>query len=46
MGKDAREQFKKVGGTWPKAGVSLAQHIKSERPDPKIDWAAVIAEDN
>ncbi|KAJ7493919.1 hypothetical protein FB451DRAFT_1020845, partial [Mycena latifolia] len=46
MGKDAREQFKKVGGTWPKAGVSLAQHIKSEHPDPKIDWAAVIAEDS
>ena len=46
MGKDAREQFKKVGDTWPKAGVSLAQHIKSERPDPKIDWAAVIAEDS
>ncbi|KAJ7476653.1 hypothetical protein FB451DRAFT_1173522 [Mycena latifolia] len=43
---DAQEQFKKVGGTWPKAGVSLAQHIKSERPDPKIDWAAVIAEDS
>ena len=46
MGKDAQQQFEKVGGTWPKAGVSLAQHIKSEHPDPKIDWAAVIVEEN
>ncbi|KAJ6484891.1 hypothetical protein C8R45DRAFT_931325 [Mycena sanguinolenta] len=46
MGKDAQEQFEKVGGTWPKAGVSLAHHIKSERPDANIDWAASIAEDN
>jgi len=37
MGKDAQENFAKVGGTWPRAGVSLAQHIKSERPDQKID---------
>ena len=46
MGKDAQEKFTKVGGTWPQAGVSLAQHIKSERPDQKIDWDAGIAEDN
>ncbi|KAJ7732066.1 hypothetical protein DFH07DRAFT_755417 [Mycena maculata] len=46
MGKDAQEKFAKVGGTWPRAGVSLAQHIKSERPDQKIDWDASIAEGN
>ncbi|KAJ6471519.1 hypothetical protein C8R45DRAFT_1165325 [Mycena sanguinolenta] len=36
MGKDAQEQFEKIGGTWPKAGVSLAHHIKSECPDAKL----------
>ncbi|KAJ6506461.1 hypothetical protein DFH09DRAFT_867734, partial [Mycena vulgaris] len=38
MEKNMCQQFEKVGGTWPKVGVSLAQHIKSERPDPSIDW--------
>jgi hypothetical protein len=46
MGKDAQEKFAKVGGTWPRAGVGLSQHIKSERPDQKIDWDASIAEEN
>ncbi|KAJ7805868.1 hypothetical protein B0H14DRAFT_2610939 [Mycena olivaceomarginata] len=46
MGKDAQEKFAKVGGTWPRAGVGLAQHIKSERPDQRIDWDASIAEEN
>ncbi|KAJ7848506.1 hypothetical protein B0H14DRAFT_2583018 [Mycena olivaceomarginata] len=46
MGKDAQEKFAKVGGTWLRAGVSLTQHIKSERPDQKIDWDASIAEKN
>ncbi|KAJ7830578.1 hypothetical protein B0H14DRAFT_2593244 [Mycena olivaceomarginata] len=46
MGKDAQEKFAKVGGTWLRAGVSLAQHIKSECPDQKIDWDASIAEKN
>ncbi|KAJ7755315.1 hypothetical protein DFH07DRAFT_743385 [Mycena maculata] len=43
MGKDAQEKFAKMGGTWPRAGVSLAQHIKS---DQKIDWDASMAEGN
>lgn len=42
MEKNMRQQFEKVGGTWPKVGVSLAQHIKSERPDPSIDWTADV----
>ncbi|KAJ7302508.1 hypothetical protein DFH08DRAFT_826531 [Mycena albidolilacea] len=46
MGKDAQEKFAKVGGTWPRAGVGLAQHIKSEHPDQKIDWDASIVEEN
>ncbi|KAJ7233451.1 hypothetical protein C8J57DRAFT_1090535 [Mycena rebaudengoi] len=46
MGKDAQEKFAKVGGTWPRDGVSLAYHIKSERSDQKIDWDASIAEEN
>ncbi|KAJ7838809.1 hypothetical protein B0H14DRAFT_2361481, partial [Mycena olivaceomarginata] len=46
MGKDAQEKFAKVGGTWPRAGVGLAQHIKSERPDQRIDWDASIAEES
>ncbi|KAJ7833328.1 hypothetical protein B0H14DRAFT_2591522 [Mycena olivaceomarginata] len=46
MGKDAQEKFAKVGGTWPRAGVSLAQRIKSECPDQKINWDASIAEKN
>jgi hypothetical protein len=46
MGKDAQEKFAKVGATWLRAGVSLAQHIKSEHPDQKIDWDASIAEKN
>ncbi|KAJ7690290.1 hypothetical protein B0H14DRAFT_2652467, partial [Mycena olivaceomarginata] len=46
MGKDTQEKFAKVGGTWPRAGIGLAQHIKSEHPDQKIDWDASIAEEN
>jgi hypothetical protein len=46
MGKDAQEKFAKGGGTWPRAGVGLAQHIKSEHPDQKIDWDTSIAEEN
>ncbi|KAJ7855640.1 hypothetical protein B0H14DRAFT_2579294 [Mycena olivaceomarginata] len=46
MEKDAQENFAKVGGTWPRAGVGLSQHIKSECPDQKIDWDASIAEEN
>ncbi|KAJ7690456.1 hypothetical protein B0H14DRAFT_2652387 [Mycena olivaceomarginata] len=46
MGKDAQEKFAKVGATWPRAGVGLAQHIKSEHPDQRIDWDASIAEEN
>ncbi|KAJ6481348.1 hypothetical protein DFH09DRAFT_950853, partial [Mycena vulgaris] len=42
MEKNMCQQFEKVGGTWPKVGVSLAQHIKSERPDPSIDWTADV----
>ncbi|KAJ6452205.1 hypothetical protein C8R45DRAFT_945755 [Mycena sanguinolenta] len=33
---NAQQQYTKVGGNWLKEGVSLAQHIKSEHPDPKI----------
>ncbi|KAJ6506564.1 hypothetical protein C8R45DRAFT_922749 [Mycena sanguinolenta] len=39
MDSDARQHFTKAGGTWSKEGVSLAQHIKSERPDPKLSRA-------
>ncbi|KAJ7325490.1 hypothetical protein DFH08DRAFT_817163 [Mycena albidolilacea] len=46
IGKDAQEKFAKVGGTWSRAGVGLAQHIKSEHPDQKIDWDASIAKEN
>jgi hypothetical protein len=46
MEKDVQEKFAKVGGTWPRAGVGLAQHIKSECPDQRIDWHASIAEEN
>ena len=46
MESDAQQQFTKVGGTWPKEGLSLAQHIKLECPDPKVNWAAAIVEDN
>jgi hypothetical protein len=46
MGKDAQENFAEVGGTWARAGVGLAQHIKSEHPDQRIDWDASIAEEN
>ena len=34
MEKNMRQQFEKVGSTWPKVGVSLAQHIKSESGYP------------
>ncbi|KAJ7094336.1 hypothetical protein C8R44DRAFT_749527 [Mycena epipterygia] len=30
MCKDAEKKFADVGGTWPSAGVSLAQHIRCE----------------
>ena len=46
MESDAKQQFTKVGATWPKEGLSLAQHIKSERPDPKVNLAAAIVENN
>ncbi|KAJ6501324.1 hypothetical protein DFH09DRAFT_1102544 [Mycena vulgaris] len=42
MEKNMCQQFEKVGGTWLKVGVSLAQYIKSERPDPSIDWTADV----
>ncbi|KAJ7764057.1 hypothetical protein DFH07DRAFT_770706 [Mycena maculata] len=46
MRKEGEKKFADVGGTWPSAGVSLAQHIKSERLDGMIDWDAVVAENN
>ena len=30
MHEDAEKKFANVGGTWPSAGVSLAQYIRSE----------------
>ena len=45
MEKNMRQQFEKVGSTWPKVGVSLAQHIKSEQPSPSIDWTADVEQD-
>ncbi|KAJ7908620.1 hypothetical protein B0H13DRAFT_2496540 [Mycena leptocephala] len=44
MREDAEKKFSDVAGTWPSAGVSLAQHIRSERPDARIDWDAGVAE--
>ncbi|KAJ6471034.1 hypothetical protein C8R45DRAFT_937198 [Mycena sanguinolenta] len=46
MEKNMQQQFEKIGGTWPKIGVSLAQHIKSECPDPSIDWTADVELDD
>jgi hypothetical protein len=46
MQEDVQKKFHKVGGTWPRSGVSFAEHIKSERPDRKIDWEAIIAGEN
>jgi hypothetical protein len=40
MCEDAEKKFADAGGTWPSAGVSLAQHIRFERPDTRIDWDA------
>ena len=39
-------EIREVGGTWPPNGVSLAQHIRSERPDQKVDWDAIIVEED
>ncbi|ESK90031.1 hypothetical protein Moror_7921 [Moniliophthora roreri MCA 2997] len=38
------ERFIRAGGTWPGDGVTLANHVKSERPSRKLDWAAWMAE--
>ena len=46
MEKHAPEKFREVGGTWPPNGVSLAQHIRSEQPDQKVDWDAIIVEED
>jgi hypothetical protein len=46
MREDVEKEFADVGGTWPSAGVSLAQHIRSERPDARIDWDAGVAEND
>ncbi|KAJ7307779.1 hypothetical protein DFH08DRAFT_824090 [Mycena albidolilacea] len=46
MHEDAEKKFADVGGTWPSAGVSLAQHIRSKLPDVRIDWDAGVAENN
>ncbi|KAJ7745796.1 hypothetical protein DFH07DRAFT_776566 [Mycena maculata] len=46
MHTEGEKKFVDVGGTWPSAGVSLTQHIKSERPDGMIDWDAVVADNN
>ena len=45
MEKNMWQQFEKVGGTWPKVGVSLVRHIKS-CPDPSIDWTAYVEQDD
>ncbi|KDR78511.1 hypothetical protein GALMADRAFT_209005 [Galerina marginata CBS 339.88] len=38
MANDARVAFESIGGTWPAYGVSLKDHILSERPSQEIDW--------
>uniref|UniRef100_A0A0W0FT55 CxC2-like cysteine cluster KDZ transposase-associated domain-containing protein n=1 Tax=Moniliophthora roreri TaxID=221103 RepID=A0A0W0FT55_MONRR len=42
--REARECLVVAGGTWPTESVTLAEHIKNERPNQKIDWVALTAE--
>ncbi|KAJ7612757.1 hypothetical protein FB45DRAFT_874959 [Roridomyces roridus] len=46
MSREAAEKFHSTGGTWPAPGVSLSQHVRSERPDRTIDWNAGLAGKN
>lgn len=34
----AHKSFSAVGVTWPAAGISLADHIRAERPNYNLEW--------
>jgi hypothetical protein len=40
MAKEARSVFDSIGGTYPPEGVSLGDHIQSQRPSQENDWTS------
>lgn len=42
MAKEARMVFHSIGATYPPEGVSLGDHIRSQRPSQEIDWTSVV----
>jgi hypothetical protein len=38
MAEEARVVFHSIGATYPPDGVSLGDHIRSQRPSQEIDW--------
>jgi hypothetical protein len=42
MAKEARMVFHSIGATYPSEGVSLGDHIRSQRPSQEIDWTSVV----
>ena len=42
MAKEGHMVFHSIGGTYPPEGVSLGDHIQSQRPSQEIDWTSVV----
>jgi hypothetical protein len=42
MAKEARTVFHSIGATYPPEGVSLGDHIRSQRPSQEIDWISAV----
>jgi len=42
MAKEARMVFHSIGATYPPEGVSLGDHIRSQRPSQEIDWTSSV----
>lgn len=39
MAKDTEYKFSSAGGTWPREGVLLQDHVQAQHPSFNIDWA-------
>jgi hypothetical protein len=42
MAKEAHMVFLSIGATYPPEGVSLGDHIRSQRPSQEIDWTSAV----